>query len=400
MANVKIKVDFYNEEQEGLIKEIYPEDYNLIGKFKNKTIEIPIEDFKTNAFFRHISESDSSKKLLSKTNISRNWNLYEIYFDYDETTGKLLNKYAGKIEANDVPETLGIAGGLSILNHIYGLTQADWTKISRHNYKDADFRHISSTLNRNLNLEVKGSIVEDNTKQTNVLSQKGKILEKKNDKNFIKRYSGSDTCLGIITVADKVNILQSWLVDPDSDEQQFAPDKSKLLKRLYFYYFITIYLSSRTYLSLALANRIKSIELIKDYQSLNKLPLMNSRFEKLYISDGFVKDRASNRSLSMVGKLYTYAEKELYIVGIERDILDLLIEQDFDRILKIKTTPETSTQSISGYLQIRNPGIKELLLKNNIKFSDDEYQKHLYLQTEFNIVRNTAGLNVSRILLE
>ena len=400
MANVKIKVNYYDTKQEDLIRDIYPEDYNRINEFINKTIEIPIEDFKINAFFRHISDSDTSQKLLNKTNISRNWNLYKLYFDYDKETGKLTNKYDGKIEANDAAETLGIAGGISILNHIYGLTLADWTKIGRHSFKDVDFRHISSFLDRNLNLEAKGSIVDDNTKLSDISTQKRKILEKKNDKEFKKRYNNNETCLGIITVADKVNVLQSWLVDPDSDEQQIAPAKLKLLKRLYFYYYMTVYLSSRTYLSLALANRIKSIELVQDYLSLNKLPLMNSQFEKLYISDSLIMNRTYNSEQSMVGKLYTYTKNELYFIGIEKDILDLLIEQDFDRILNLKTTPETSTQLISGYIRIRNFDLRRLLQKNNIEFSESEDNKYLHIQTEVEVIRNSAGLNISRIILE
>lgn len=60
MGTVKIKVDFYDKKQRELIEKNFPKNFEVIKKFEGKFIELPIEDFKTYAFFRHQNSENFS----------------------------------------------------------------------------------------------------------------------------------------------------------------------------------------------------------------------------------------------------------------------------------------------------------------------------------------------------
>jgi len=400
MATVKIKVDYYDSQQANLIRQNFPHDFDKINSVAGNIIEVPIEDFKTYAFFRHQTDHNDFRTFTDIAKLSKNWGIYDSYFDFDSTTGKITNKYPGIIDNNDVPEIIGIGGGLSVAGQIYDLTQADWTKIGIQTHKDFDFTKNAVTSNRNVVLETKGSVIDNNQMRSEVSNHKSNILEKKGDTKFKQKYNYSqNTCLGIITAADKKNILQSWLVDPPTENISFDLRKIKLLKRLHYYYSIIRFLSKRTYFALVLANRIKTIELIADYNSLDGIPLLNANFEKIVIRDSFISSRATNKARSIVGRTLMFHTRELYYIGIKRDLLDIMIKQDFNEILDYKIKPFSTTQLIQGDILVRGDSYSKIFEKNNIKTLPSNYEDYFYFETELDIIQNSAGLNIARKIL-
>ncbi len=180
MSKIKIKVDFYNQKQKELIEKNFPEDFKLIDKFNGKTIDVSLEDFKTFAYFRHqFKIKGRFASFLELKPMAQNWGHYDNYFGLQGD--KLVNIFPDdRIEATDVSEMLGVAGGLSVASAIYDFTLADWTKIPIiGEHKDFDFAHISCLRDRFINIEAKGSIIDDNGYKTAAVSQhKGDILEK------------------------------------------------------------------------------------------------------------------------------------------------------------------------------------------------------------------------------
>ncbi|WP_243349454.1 hypothetical protein [Parabacteroides sp. FAFU027] len=399
MASVKIRIDYYDQEQKGLIQNNFPKDFDVIEKIAGKTISIPLEDFKTYAFFRHKhSLNGKESSFIDLKEMAQNWGHYDLYLELDER-GALINKFPGEIiEANDVSEMIGIAGGLSVASTLYGFTQADWTKIPISKHKDFDFNRISSLEERFINIETKGSIIPDNSKKSSSVSNhKNSIIGKKLDPKFINRRPiSNNTNIGIITVADRNHNLQAWLVDPPIRSFDISPKKTRLLKRLYFYHSIIRYITERSHLTIALADRIKAIENTNDYMHLNKVPLVNGGFNKIELSESFVNFKAYNLEKEILGNTYSY-DSHIFFLGISKDIVDIIISQDFNRILEIKTVPFTQSLILDckkSKNEWRKSDMKDSLnitLSSNLK--DTQY---IHFKMKTDILQSTSGLCIGR----
>ncbi|OQP54375.1 hypothetical protein [Niastella populi] len=60
IPTLKIKVDYYNNEEKENIEKNFPNDFELIEAVEGKTIEIPYEDFKVYSVFRYQYDNDFS----------------------------------------------------------------------------------------------------------------------------------------------------------------------------------------------------------------------------------------------------------------------------------------------------------------------------------------------------
>lgn len=400
MDIVKIKVNFYDEEQKSLIKTHFPNDFELLQKFEGKTIDISLEDFKTYAFFRHqyIKSGGKHQTFLDLKDIAQNWGHYDTYFELQGD--KLVNIYPERIEATDASEMLGVAGGLAVASTIYGFIQADWTKIPITNaHKDFDFSHTSSTGVRFINIEAKGSVSDDNSaKESSVSNLKGNILGKKKDKGFKEKYDFTrDSCIGIITVADKKKNLQSWLVDPIIDDFNSSPEKVKLLKRLYYYHSIFRLLSKRSYLTITLANRIKTIELTYDYKNLDKIPLLNYSFDKIPLTDSFISSRSRTKDKKIIGNTFII-DKAIYFIGIETDLIHSIINQNFNEILSLKTN--SFTKLLTLVCKIPKYKGQDFFSSDNSKIKltkqQEKNENYIHFEMDTDVIKNTSGLCIAR----
>ncbi len=402
MTLVKIKISFYDTDQRDLIEKHFPQDFALLEPLEDGFIKVPLEDFQTYSFFKHQTDADGYRTFLDLSKVSHNWSEYFLYFKYDPSTENLTNIYPGRIDGTNIPETLGIAGGLSVASSIHGLTQADWHNIGIKKHKDFDFRRLACINDRYINVEAKGTINEDNAKKSPAVSNHKKlILGKKSDPKFSTKYDYTqDSCLGIITVADRKNSLQSWIVDPIFDVQNIQPRKLKLIKRLNFYYSILRLISKRSYITIVLANRIKILEQVTDFESLSKIPLMNSNFDKLSLSSSFINSRASNGDKSVIGKSIIIKKNELFFIGIHINFINTIISQNTEEILELSNKSNTSIQVIN--CRIKNTrDLEDVLRRNNISSestkNDDSY---LNFSVNMTLIANSAGLYVARLLLK
>jgi hypothetical protein len=401
MSNIKIKVNFYDNEQKNLIQRNFPKDFEIIKEVADKTIDISLEDFKTYAYFRHqYKKNGRHASFLDLNQMAQNWGHYDMYFEL-KSDGKLVSVFPDdKIEASDVSEMIGVAGGLSVASSIYGLTQADWTKIPITTaHKDFDFSHASCLPDRFINIEAKGSVVIDNSyKPSTVSLHKSNIITKKDDTDFKKKYiTTRDSNIGIITVADRNKNLQSWIVDPPIDDFEISPVKYKLLKRLYFYHSILRLISKRSYITLTLANRIRAIELTNDYDKLNKTPLLNYNFDKVNLTDSFINSHTGSKKRNIIGNTFLI-NKKIFFIGIPTDLIQTLINQNFDDILTLKR--QTSTALTTLNCKISKSRERELsALDNSIVRLKKEYSNddnYIFFEMDADLIENSAGLCIAR----
>ncbi|MDI9882421.1 hypothetical protein [Flectobacillus longus] len=397
---MKIKVDFYDKEQKELIEKNFPKDFELFKKNDGNHVDVSLEDFKTYAYFRHQFKKPNGKHqtFLDLIPLAKNWGHYDTYFELQGD--KFVNIYPERIEAADVSEMIGVAGGLAVASAIYGLTQADWTKIPITTaHKDFDFSHISCITDRFINIEAKGSIADDNSvKESSVSNLKANILKKKKDDGFKRKYNYKrDSCIGIITVADKTKNLQSWLVDPTIDDFDSSPEKTKLIKRLYFYHSIFRLISKRSYLSITLANRIKTIELISDYKKLDNIPLLDYSFDKIQINESFINARSRTYDKKIIGSTFLI-DKSIYFVGIETDLINSIINQNFDDILSLKTKP--STELVTLFCKISKRREQDITSSENskikLKKQQNKGENYIYFDVETDLIKNSSGLCIAR----
>lgn len=398
MSKVKIAISFYDDEQKKLIEKNFPEDYKLISKVEGKTIEVPYEDFKTYSYFRHQYDSPGLKTFIDLSKLASSWAEYELYFHLDSSTGKLTNIYPGPIESTNIGDALGVAGGLAVAGAIYGLTQADWINIGKQNHKDFDFHHTSSIDGRFINIEAKGCVNNDNSSKTPSVSQhKKKIFDKKNDDKFKAKYSyKKDSCIGIITVADRANKLQAWIVDPEVPNQEMNPEKYRLLSRLYFYFSIFRLISKRSYLTLTLANRISVLESLSNPREIDGIPLINFNFDKIRITDSFLFSRARNDNNSVIGRT-VLVRNQLLFIGIDTEIIDRIIPQKIDDILDLKLNPKTTYEKIVGRIRKTDESYQQLKILPKIEIHEDSDENFIIFSAEMQVIRSSSGLCMARL---
>ena len=83
-----------------------------------------------------------------------------------------------------VSQYIGESIGLSVVSRFHGLIEADWVPITEGRLRTFDYQ-IASTGKEIIQVEAKGSSVEDNRKQSpNVQMQKNRMDAKKNNLNI------------------------------------------------------------------------------------------------------------------------------------------------------------------------------------------------------------------------
>ncbi len=187
------------------------------------------------------------------------------------------------------------------------------------------------------------------------------------------------------------------MVDPNIDNFDGSPEKYKLLKRLYFYLSVLRLISKRSYLSITLANRIKAIERIQDYKSLNNLPLINYNFEKIQLTNSFIKSRSINRDKTIIGKTFIL-NQYIYFIGIDIDMIYRIIDQNFEQILTLKTISSTNSTTLScnmskykGKTIFSSESSKIRLQKQQA-----ENETYIFFDMDVELIKNTSGLCIAR----
>lgn len=404
MALVKIDFQFYNATEEAEFKSSYPMEYELLSPEIGKTLKIPLEDFKTFFLFRHQMEENGRVTSFNKffKSIEKEWVYFDRYYTYDSANEDFFSKYDSNNGNTEISDSLGVAGALAVSSKIFlDITQADWRKIPVLKTKDFDFEHLSVFKDKYLVVEAKGAIVKDNRLPSSVDYHKKSVLEKKDNDAFLRKYSNDrDVCFALITVAEKTKTLKTWMVDPPTLPLEYDPFRYKLLSRLYFYLDYIRLVSQRSYISLLLANRIKILEISEKIDKYDKIPLINSRFEKIEISQAFIEGRTSIKSQSIVGVIYFGENEDIYFIGIHKSILEMLITQNFNSIINYKdVNPTTNFQTIN--CKIRKSKISEkAYLRLREKLNNTTDQDNLSFDCKFETQTNSAGITFGKAPFE
>lgn len=355
MKTPKIKVSFYNKKHMKLLEKNVPEHFEAINTVVEKGHYLN-EDFWIYSVFYHQYDFDGYRTFQE---LSELWvdfyNLTKRYFESENETVRA-KLPSGKFKGLDFSERIGVAGGLSLISKIHGLTEADWNIIPISGKKDLDYE-ISSDGKNIIEVECKGSFVPDDKITSTVSKHKKSIKEKKEAK---REGNSSDNILyGVITTySDNDNyVAHSRILDPVSDRKYESPYKLRILSRLSFY-LKEIGLISNAHFLIALANRIRDIHSLDNdsYLHLNGVPLIKANGDKFDfpVSLSLNKSIVTSNLYPSFGDMKEINDNEYLFFGFDKEIIKILINQDFSELLKYHKKPVTFNSKLEGKIKKQN----------------------------------------------
>jgi hypothetical protein len=404
--DLRLDVEFYDEEERDLLKSNYPVEYERINKIvETGFIEVPFADFKTYSQMQH--RNSAIAKLESFDSIRETiGDLYgnvNVYTEFDTETGRFNSLHTNNNEQNHVSESIGCGGILSVMGAIYGLTQADWQRINIQGHRDFDFDSaVIEGFDKMLVVEAKGSIVEDNRLKTHLSNHKRSIKDKKNDEDFKDKYfQGADLVIGGITAIDDVNHAKVYLVDPpmESEMSREFRYKIKILKRLTYYLEWMIIIGKRLYPTILLKNRVRVIEKLDNITILNNISLVNSNDEPFRISDAAFESK-SHIDREIIGRLHILNHRKAVFIGFSVDLYNLIADQDFEAISHYKTDSFIMKKQINLKMTLKEAERSNFIENINIQYRKPRTNLFRFIVEDAIVFQNSAGLNYSILTTE
>lgn len=202
------------------------------------------------------------------------------------------------LPVSSITERIGESVGLSVVNEIHSLHEADWNKIPTHpgrrGFKTFDYSIVESASDGSsiVQVETKGTAVADTSVQSNSLAaQAGKAKEKKQSISRLET-SGSykypaSVRYGTVTAIGSKGTMRCYLLDPPSAPVA-NPRVIRLLSRLLSITQLVSFIAPRSALTAAAWTRLVAVSTIQDPFELMNVPLMrtNGQEFKLERFDG------------------------------------------------------------------------------------------------------------------
>jgi hypothetical protein len=353
--SIKVQVAYYDgDEKAALLK--YPTGAE-IERIVQSPVEVGSEEFLTYYLFYNKRPGKPG---------------YSSYDQLRDNIGRAQNELDGWIVFNDnsicsapdavpqdihVTEKVGEAIGLAVVNRIHQLTAADWDRIPPIGGRRAPpiFDYQIASDGKNLvQIEAKGSCVDDNTLKTStVSSHKANIKRKKTEilteeKKHTYPYPSSFK-YGTITVIDARpdSIAKCWLIDPTGDAN-FSARRLRLLNRVRFLLDWISFVSPRAQLTAALSTRYADLERMSDPFELDQIPLMRRTGQEFStnqahafswrtgLQTSFFANRPHVSDGPVGGGVVQITDRELFFFGFREDIVLMAMNQNFENILAYK----------------------------------------------------------------
>jgi hypothetical protein len=393
---IKVDVDYYNGEREAILR-YAPE--NEIERLITEGIEIPTAEFLT--YYLFYKKRMGSPQFRDYTAIGRKTRVaLTALEDSIEWTGHSICTAQGVTTQDDeITEHIGESIGLAIISRIHQLASHDWEPIEeQHGWgarKSFDFR-IASTGEQFIEVENKGSSVQNNRKISEVKGKKYEVKVKKDDikKQIEEGIYQHPTSLryGTITAVDPRHDrnVKCWLVDPEPEKISDTPKRFKLLTRMGFLRDWISFISPDSQLASAITIRVADLETRSDPFILDNIPLRRKNGDLFNYNIPFIplpgfplhskffskKSRVTDGPAG--GVVFQISDNELFFIGIMQSLVTLTANQNFSDILNYKHEhPGTVTKYIEcvfnrqRFKQLRLPlSIIEQIeeKKNIIKF--------------------------------
>ena len=288
--SIAVDVDYYNEDEEKKLL-TYP-SAKEIRRIVTSGLEIPTSEFLTYYLFHRKRPGKlglrSYRDIESK--ISRAIADLESFVQFNGKSISVPKDVGSQIP--HITEYVGESIGLSVVNRIHNLTEADWDKIREskgpHAKPTLDYQHgiAASDGERIIQVETKGSCVQDNRKKSEAIwSHKANIVNKKCEIRNLAENGAypypADVRYGTIAAVDfrTDGTVRCWLLDPDSGETDISPESFRLLSRIRFLRDWISFLGPRSQLATSMATRVAALESLDNPFQLDGVPLRKGNNE-------------------------------------------------------------------------------------------------------------------------
>jgi hypothetical protein len=375
---IRVDVDFYDDgERDALLQ--YPSASSIQEIVGSSPIEIPTAEFL--AYYLFHRKRLGSPRYRDYRSIGRN--LHQAITDLDGCVdlGDSIHT-ARKVtrQLKNISEHIGEGIGLSISSRIHGLTEADWAAIEEFAGRSApptfDFE-LASNGEDFVQVENKGSSVEDNRIQNNaVKAQKRRIAKKKAKLQKLAEtrddpYPASIR-YGTITVVDRrrQGNVKCWLTDPPADQVTTEPRRFRLVQRMRFLRDWIAFVSETSQLAVAISTRLADIEALEDPFELDGVRLRRGSNAKFLF--GRMRTRGNHSTFFWTksrvlddrsgGVVLQLSNSEMFFAGIREDFITLSAKQDFENILTYRANTGSLEKTVecvfseSRYESLSLPG--------------------------------------------
>ena len=391
-GSVRVEVDFFDgEERQKLLR--YPTAERILRVIE-EGLEIPIPEFLTYLIWHRQQLGTADYR--TRSAIKRKLDVAESILDGCVVlTGRsICMPIDATVQLTEIAEHVGEAVGLSAIDRIHGLTEADWQVIPKHGGRGApptfDFE-IASDGVQIIQLEAKGSSAEYNgALEPSVRAQKRRIAEKKRKLDVLADSNRdphpAQLRYGTITVLDRRQNgnARCWLVDPEPEDLLSNPRAARLLSRVRFLREWISFLGPRSQLAAALATRAIDLETMRDPFELSNRPLLRGNGEPFEIETYDVQGRhpsffATKPHVSdgpAGGTLLQASSGRVFFAGIREQLLVLAAEQDFEAIVGYEALTGVIEKSVECILS--EARFLQLNLPREIQ--ETAYRSHGYVR--------------------
>lgn len=354
-TSIKVDVQYLNPAHEAALQRYAKA--NEIAELVKNGIEVPTTEFLTHyLFFRRRPGKEgwrNYRQLGQRIGVALTY-----LDDWIEFNGTSINLPAdiGRLETS-VVEHVGESIGLSVVNRIHGLNEADWdyipTKPGRHGIKTLDYQVASDGTNV-VQAENKGATSMQLTSTVPAFTtQADHVAAKKADSiKWEEEHTNTyavDARYGTVTLLTPVakHPVRCFLLDPPSNGGTDA-QRVKLIQRLRFVRDWVTFLTPRSPLASALFTRIEAIESMSNPFELEGVPLLRGTgkpydYEGRTNLFGFNGGRSSYFAMKSFvtdgpdgGVVIPLPDGNLFFLGIRTSIIQMAADQRLEMLMNNK----------------------------------------------------------------
>jgi hypothetical protein len=375
-SSILVAVDYYDLDERA--KLLLYATSTKIASIAGSVIEVPVAEFLTYYLFH-----------LKRTGLATYGNYHSIgqriaraeadLAEFVDFNGQSISRAVGvEAQVPRITEHIGEAIGLSVVNRIHGMHEADWTPVPQMAGPKAlptfDFEETASDGHHVVQLEAKGtSATAGNlsaalrTHKAGISSKKAKIADTEHSNAY--PYS-ADIRYGSIAVlpASSAETVRCILVDPPGDASEGVARNLRLLKRQSFMLQWLRLIAPRSEMAIALANRLIALRRLSDPWQLHGVPLVRATGEEFDLQPrdlaghgAFFQTRSIVADGPAGGVTIQFSSSSLFFLGVREEIVQLAAGQDFEAITTYSAPLVTLEKTVEAvfsagrYIRLRLP---------------------------------------------
>lgn len=338
--NIRADVRAYDDANLNLLQKLT--DWARIDKLIKHGLSIPKEQFLVYSMFRFrdVQDLENLRRLATAKEAFLNAVLVSNMDSFSAHVS--LDPSEHRPEAQDIGEALG----LCLMDAIYETNEQDWRGIPEGAGKTLDY--VAGNSNRILEVESKGSFVEDRARKSSTISNHRRdILEKKAARRRAQN-NASGVHIGTIAAIDRQpgGRPMLWLLDPPVNYRNRSPEQIRVLHRLDFIWRWLALIGPRSPLVAALGTRLLDFKHIPDLSLLDGVPLSGSpgkpildESEPFAMHGRFFSTRSVVADGPAGGVVVPAGSEKIFFAGAQKALVDMAMSQDFASIKTYRVSP-------------------------------------------------------------